>query len=84
LNFSLLKENAEIVYNKLKNLPGLTPRKPSGAMYLMVGVDIKSFPGIATDLDFVQALVREKSVFCLPAQVKMILNLKVTKNKCVI
>jgi tyrosine aminotransferase len=67
---SILSENAEIVYARLKNLPGLTPRKPQGAMYLMVGLDLKSFPGMATDLDFVQALVREKSVFCLPAQVE--------------
>lgn len=64
-----LAENANIVYTRLSRLPGLTPRKPSGAMYLMVRIDLKSFPGFNTDLDFVQALIREKSVFCLPAQI---------------
>jgi tyrosine aminotransferase len=59
------------VYNKLKNLPGLTPRKPAGAMYLMVAIDLKCFPGMSSDLEFVQALIREQSVFCLPAQVKI-------------
>jgi tyrosine aminotransferase len=43
--------------------------KPSGAMYLMVGLDLKCFPDIVSDLDFVQKLIKEKSVFCLPASV---------------
>lgn len=53
----------------LSKLPGLKPRKPSGAMYMMVGIDMKKFPSIKTDLEFVQLLIREKSVFCLPASV---------------
>lgn len=66
---NILSENAEIVYNKLSALPGIKPIKPSGAMYLMVRLDLKYFPGINTDLEFVQQLIREKSVFCLPASV---------------
>ena len=38
-------------------------------MYMMVGIDLKKFPSIKTDLEFVQLLIREKSVFCLPASV---------------
>lgn len=64
-----LSENADIVYEKLRQLPGLIPRKPSGAMYMMVGLDLKYFPGIKTDLDFVQMLIKENSVFCLPASI---------------
>lgn len=65
----ILSENAEVVYESLKSLPGLTPRQSSGAMYLMVAVDLKCFPAFKTDLEFVQGLIREKSVFCLPAQI---------------
>lgn len=37
-------------------------------MYMMIGIDIKKFPDFKNDLDFVQALVREQSVFCLPGE----------------
>ena len=51
-------------------MPGLTPRKPSGAMYLMVGLDLNRFDGsFKSDLEFVQLLIKEQSVFCLPASV---------------
>lgn len=45
------------------------PIKPSGAMYMMVGIDFNYFPGIKDDQDFVQQLVHEQSVFCIPASV---------------
>jgi tyrosine aminotransferase len=64
-----LSDNADIVYDKLNELPGLVPRKPAGAMYMMVGLDLKCFPGFNNDLDFVQALIKENSVFCLPASI---------------
>ena len=69
LFFIFEKENADIVYEKLKNLPGVVPRKPSGAMYMMVGLELQCFPAMKTDLDFVQMLIKENSVFCLPASV---------------
>lgn len=39
---------------------------PSGAMYMMIGIDIENFPEYPTELHFVQDLVKEQSVFCLP------------------
>ena len=33
-----LQENARLVYDGLKDVPGLNPIMPSGAMYMMVGV----------------------------------------------
>ncbi len=57
------------MYDCLSKLPGLKPRKPAGAMYMMVGIELEKFPDIPTDLDFVQMLIKEKSVFCLPASV---------------
>lgn len=35
---------------------------------MMVGIDIEHFPAFDTDLSFVEALVHEQSVFCLPGQ----------------
>jgi Aminotransferase class I and II len=37
-------------------------------MYMMVGIDRKSFPKFQNDLQIVEALVREQSVFCLPGK----------------
>lgn len=34
-----------------------------------VGVDMASFPGLKNDLDFVERLISEESVFCLPGKV---------------
>ncbi|XP_077424699.1 tyrosine aminotransferase [Vanacampus margaritifer] len=65
INF--LKSNAEICFNELSTVPGLTPVMPSGAMYLMVGIDIDCFPDFQSDVDFTEWMVTEQSVFCLPA-----------------
>ncbi|XP_076849656.1 tyrosine aminotransferase [Brachyhypopomus gauderio] len=64
---SFLKSNSEICFSELSTIPGLTPVMPSGAMYLMVGIDMKHFPEFQNDVDFTEQLVTEESVFCLPA-----------------
>lgn len=58
---------ARIVYDRLRTVPGLMPVMPRGAMYIMVGIDSGQFRDIANDFDFVQKLLKEQSVFCLPA-----------------
>ncbi|XP_067091201.1 tyrosine aminotransferase [Osmerus mordax] len=64
---SFLKSNSELCFSELSTVPGLTPIMPSGAMYLMVGIDMEHFPGFQNDVDFTESLVTEQSVFCLPA-----------------
>jgi len=64
---SIVQENAETAFEALVKLPGLKPKKPSGAMYMMVGLDIECFPGIKDDQAFAELLVQEQSVFCIPA-----------------
>ncbi|XP_048828321.1 tyrosine aminotransferase [Brienomyrus brachyistius] len=64
---SFLKSNSEICYSALSSIPGLTPIRPSGAMYLMVGIEIENFPEFENDVEFTERLVTEQSVFCLPA-----------------
>ena len=64
----VIEFNAKLAYDRLKRVPGLKPVMPEGAMYMMVGIDIKSFPDFQNDLQVVEALVRDQSVFCLPGK----------------
>jgi len=65
---AVIKKNADLAFRKLRNVPGLMPVMPQGAMYMMVKVDMTRFPGISSDLQFVERLVSEESVFCLPGR----------------
>ncbi|EEB18316.1 tyrosine aminotransferase, putative [Pediculus humanus corporis] len=63
-----LQKNATIAYKKLSEIPGLKPIMPQGAMYIMIGIDMAFFPDIQNDLEFVELMVTEESVFCLPGK----------------
>ncbi|KAF2355837.1 Tyrosine/nicotianamine aminotransferase [Trinorchestia longiramus] len=60
--------NAKISFEAIKNIPGLSPIRPQGAMYMMVRFKIEEFPDFSSDLEFVEAMVAEESVFCLPGR----------------
>ncbi|GFO11259.1 tyrosine aminotransferase [Plakobranchus ocellatus] len=62
-----IEENAQEFYRTFRELPGLHPVMPQGAMYMMVGIDMDSYPEFHSDVDFTERLVTEESVFCLPA-----------------
>ncbi|XP_029049535.1 tyrosine aminotransferase isoform X2 [Osmia bicornis bicornis] len=65
----LNKENhSKVAYNCITKVPGLKPIMPDGAMYMMVHIDLSCFPEFNSDLEFVQRLLMEESVFCLPGQ----------------
>lgn len=63
-----VQANAEIAYEKLKKCPGLHPIQPKGAMYMMIGIDMARYPEFATEFQFVERMVSEQSVFCLPGK----------------
>lgn len=63
-----LQNHAIIAFQLLKEVKGLVPIMPSGAMYMMVGINIANFPEYPDELEFVQDLVKEQSVFCLPGR----------------
>lgn len=64
-----LKLNADLSYAMLKEVPGLKPIVPQGAMYLMVEIDREYFgDAFKDDVEFVEKLVQEESVLCLPGQ----------------
>ncbi|XP_036218286.1 tyrosine aminotransferase [Bactrocera oleae] len=63
---NIISANARLAYRILRKVRGLNPIMPDGAMYMMVGIDIEHFPAFKSDTQFVQELVNEQSVFCLP------------------
>ncbi|OXA65128.1 tyrosine aminotransferase [Folsomia candida] len=63
-----VQENAEIAFEKLQLCPGLHPVKPQGAMYMMIGIEMRRYPEFVTEFQFVERLVSEQSVFCLPGK----------------
>jgi len=65
---NVIKQNAELAFKKLRNTPGLLPIMPRGAMYMMVKVDMDRFPQFTTDLQFIEKLVSEESVHCMPGK----------------
>lgn len=64
-----IEANAKLAFEKLSQVPGLRPVMPSGAMYMMVGIDRAGFSKkFNNDLEIVEAMVTEQSVFCLPGK----------------
>ncbi|XP_078050602.1 tyrosine aminotransferase isoform X2 [Augochlora pura] len=64
----ILHDHSKLAYDCIVKIPGLKPIMPTGAMYMMVYIDLPSFPEFNSDLEFVQRLLMEESVFCLPGQ----------------
>ncbi|XP_011867961.1 PREDICTED: tyrosine aminotransferase [Vollenhovia emeryi] len=64
----VLYSHSKLAYNCIIKIPGLKPIMPDGAMYMMVYIDLPYFPEFNSDLEFVQRLLMEESVFCLPGQ----------------
>jgi len=65
---AIIQSNAKLAFKKLRGVPGMMPVMPQGAMYMMVRVDRARLPGFKSDLEIVERLVAEESVFCLPGK----------------
>ncbi|XP_043275577.1 tyrosine aminotransferase [Venturia canescens] len=63
-----LYNHAKLCYRHLVKIPGLKPIMPDGAMYMMVHIDLSSYPEFSTEVEFVRRLLMEESVFCLPGE----------------
>lgn len=61
-----------MAFEELRRAPGLRPIMPQGAMYMMIEIKISLFPEFKNDLQFVERMVSEQSVFCLPGRVSFI------------
>ena len=68
--YSDLNKQLEAQANKVlaacAGIPGLTPVKPQGAMYVMIRIDTAAFKDIADDSDFTGKLLTEQNVMVLP------------------
>lgn len=63
----LLRETADICYDKIKEIPCITcPNKPEGSMFLMVKLNVSLLEGINSDMEFAVQLAKEESVIVLP------------------
>lgn len=56
----------------MRRAPGLRPVMPQGAMYMMIEIKMPLFPVFKNELQFVERMVAEQSVFCLPGKVSKI------------
>ena len=59
---------------------GLTPVMPSGALYMMVGIELDRFPHISTAVDFMEKLMLEESVYILPGEVSKKNDVAIASN----
>lgn len=69
---SVLKNNADLAYDRLVKVKGITPYLPQGTMYMMVGIKLDLYPKYKTGLQFITSLMEEESVFCLPGEVSIL------------
>ena len=67
-----LEENANLVKDYLLNSPGLEPIVPQGTLYLMAKINSSSYRDIKCDIDFMEKLLQEEAVMCLPGTVSSI------------
>lgn len=64
----ILECNAKTCLKLLENNPVLSAVIPQGALYLMININVEKLKDILDDLDFVEKLVQEQSVLCLPGK----------------
>lgn len=64
----VFKRHATVVYEMLEKVPGLTAVMPGGSMYMMIGIEHRHFPKLATCLEFMRNLAMEQSVFVVPGE----------------
>nr|CAB3467920.1 unnamed protein product [Digitaria exilis] len=66
---NVMRETAEICYQKLKDIEGITcPHKPEGSMFVMVKLEMPCFDGIYDDINFCCNLAKEESVVISPGE----------------
>eukprot|EP00871_Galdieria_phlegrea_P003363 jgi/Galph1/4027/GphlegSOOS_G2710.1 len=60
-----LQRNALIAYELIKDISGLGCRKPQGALYLFVEIDLSQLD-FTNEVEFSRMLLKEESVFVIP------------------
>ena len=63
-----LEDNSKLMVETIRGIPGLKVIEPQGAMYVMVEIILDEFNDIRDDVQFVEKLVQEQSLLCLPGR----------------
>ncbi|VDN57039.1 unnamed protein product [Dracunculus medinensis] len=63
----ILSKNAEVIFYHINRIKGLTVIKPSGAMYIMIKIDLDYFK--TTEAKFIKGLISEENLYCLPGEI---------------
>ncbi|KAL4712813.1 hypothetical protein ACJJTC_011883 [Scirpophaga incertulas] len=63
-----IENQAKLAFEEIRRVPGLRPIMPQGAMYMMIQIKMSLFPDFKNELEFVERMVSEQSVFCLPGE----------------
>lgn len=61
-----LQNSANVAFQMIREIGGLVPIIPCGAFYMMIRIDTENFPHFSNEVDFMQKLVEEQSLYCLP------------------
>jgi tyrosine aminotransferase len=64
-----LQEHANLVCDRLQHVPGLSVVKPSGAMYMMLGIKPQNFNNLQDDVEFAKLLLTEENLSILPGTI---------------
>lgn len=51
----------------MKEIPGLMPIMPKGAMYMMIKIELEKFPQYSSCRAFTEGLIEEQSVLLFPS-----------------
>lgn len=57
-----------MLFENLKNVPGLKPIMTKGAIYMLLGVELEKFKDMKSATEFMRKLAEEESVFCFPSE----------------
>ncbi|KMS96368.1 hypothetical protein BVRB_9g225780 [Beta vulgaris subsp. vulgaris] len=64
---TVLRQDAELIVEKLKEIPSITcPNEPEGSMFVMVKLNLSMLDGIQDDADFCMKLAKQESMIILP------------------
>ncbi|EDV19635.1 uncharacterized protein TRIADDRAFT_33190 [Trichoplax adhaerens] len=63
---SLVKKNANLLYDELIKIDGIKPIMPGGSMYMMVGIDVEKFNDIDDDETWSLLLIKEQAMTVMP------------------
>jgi tyrosine aminotransferase len=64
----VLRTSAKLCMELSQSIPELTVIEPTGAMYVMIKIDLERLTGITDDADFAKKLLEEENLFILPGQ----------------